>query len=136
MKNMFKSFVFLLAVCVATSCTPGTDYRATSKEFLSDGSWKIHSYYSGQDQTSRYSPYVFTFKTDGSAIAVSGSFSDAGTWGMSHDASRNEVILLQWDHTHPDLSEFNERWTVQFASPGTVSMTSNDGDRVTFQKLN
>ena len=56
----------------------------TNTNMVAQSDWKITQYTdSGNDETSDYTTYSFTFKTDGTFIAVSTDGTFNGTWALA-----------------------------------------------------
>ena len=66
------------------------------------GSWRITNFNdSGQNETSDFAGYAFTFNSDGSLIASNGSNSLTGTWSVTDDSNSND------DSSSDDDIDFN-----------------------------
>ena len=123
MKKYFLSAVLTLGLFLLTfSCSSDkvmTDNSAEIKQ-ISDmaksGTWRITNYNdSGQDETSDYTGYSFTFNENGTLIATNGTNTYSGTWSVSDDSSSDD---------NPDDIDFN----IFFASPPNFEELSDDWD--------
>ncbi|MDH5413355.1 MAG: hypothetical protein OEW87_04395 [Flavobacteriaceae bacterium] len=123
MKKYFLSAVLTLGLFLLTfSCSSDkvmTDNSAEIKQ-ISDmaksGIWRITNYNdSGQDETSDYTGYSFTFNENGTLIATNGTNTYSGTWSVSDDSSSDD---------NPDDIDFN----IFFASPPNFEELSDDWD--------
>jgi hypothetical protein len=55
------------------------------------GSWRITNFNdSGQNETSDFTGYAFTFNPDGSLIATNGTDSLTGTWSVTNDSNSSD----------------------------------------------
>jgi hypothetical protein len=105
---MKKLVVFLALLMLApfVGCTNDDDLTDT----ITNGTWRV-SYYieGGDDDTSLFSGYVFTFKSDGTVSVVRPSLPVApGTWN-EHDSD----LRLDLDFGKSGLLErLNEDWFV------------------------
>lgn len=97
---------------------------------LEQGSWFVHYFYNGSDQTGAYAAYTFTFSSSGSVTAsVSGS-QENGTWQF---VSSGSTLTLLW--TVSDLLKaLNNTWTVTGTSGDLLTMTSSGGKELHFKK--
>jgi len=125
MKKYFISAVLTLGLFLITfSCSSDTVMTDNSAEIkqISDmatsGTWRITNYNdSGQDETSDYTGYNFTFNENGTLIATNGTNTYNGTWSVSDDSSSDD---------DPDDIDFN----IFFASPPNFEDLSDDWDIV------
>lgn len=125
MKKYFISAVLTLGLFLITfSCSSDTVMTDNSAEIkqISDmatsGTWRITNYNdSGQNETSDYTGYNFTFNENGTLIATNGTNTYNGTWSVSDDSSSDD---------DPDDIDFN----IFFASPPNFEDLSDDWDIV------
>ncbi|MEZ4875478.1 MAG: hypothetical protein R2793_08515 [Flavobacteriaceae bacterium] len=100
MKTSFlKSLLVFSMVLAFTACSQGEDPAPfTPNETSADqttqvaqsGTWRITSYIdSGQDETSDFSGYEFTFNANGTVTATKGGETVSGTWSITDDSSNS-----------------------------------------------
>ena len=113
------------------------------------GSWRITNFNdSGQDETSDFNGYDFTFNSDGSLVASNGSNTVTGTWSVtddsnsSDDSSSDDDIDFNIFFPVPETSDFedlNDDWDVVSTTPTRIRLmdvSGGDGstDMLTFEK--
>jgi hypothetical protein len=137
MKNvkLAVSLLILASTSFFTSCTPeNLDYISTTKEIISKGQWSVDYYYSGQDKTTQYSNYQFSFLANGSLVGAGSASSFTGTWSMERDVNRNDVIRITINSQEPHLMELNEQWNVTDKANDAVTMKEGN-DELRIRKL-
>jgi len=130
MKNV-KLFAQLLIIVSAlfASCSPENLNDVSSpKQILSKGQWSVDYYFSGQDKTSLYNDFHFSFIGNGTVTAINGTNTIKGTWSMITDVSRNQVLKINIDSQEPFLLELNDQWSVTNSSTDAISMKDASGE--------
>ncbi len=96
-----------------------TEIQQTSN-LMTSSDWIITNFNdSGQDETSNFNGYTFSFNSDGTLVATNGSDMVAGTWSIVDDSSND-------DSNDNDDIDFN----IFFASPDEFNDLSDDWDIV------
>ena len=56
-----------------------------------EGTWRVSSYIDdGQDETSDYNGFAFTFGTNGTLTATNGNVTKTGTWSVTDDSNSSD----------------------------------------------
>ncbi|MAN60202.1 MAG: hypothetical protein CMC08_10240 [Flavobacteriaceae bacterium] len=104
------------------------------------GTWRISSFIdSGEDETTDFNGYVFTFNTDGSLVAVNGTTTVSGTWSVTDDSSNSSTdddgnstddddfnIFFPVPESS-DFEDLNDDWDVISVSPTVISLIDISG---------
>ena len=110
------------------------------------GTWRITNFNdSGQDETSDFNGYDFSFNNDGSLVATNGSNTMTGTWSVTDDSSSSsddDDIDFNIFFSVPDSNDFedlNDDWDVVSTSATRIELIDISGgnggtDRLTFEK--
>ncbi|WP_298895237.1 hypothetical protein [uncultured Psychroserpens sp.] len=86
---------------------------------VESGTWRITNFNdSGQNETSDFTGYDFTFNSDGSLVATNGSTTMTGTWSVTDDSNSND------DSSSDDDIDFN----IFFAVPETNNFEDLNDD--------
>ena len=161
MKNIFK-LEFILVVCFALLSVnfssddddgnPNNNNQLIIAEIVSTvqtGAWRITNFSdSGQNETSDFNGYDFTFNSDGSLVATNGSNTLTGTWSVtddsnsSDDSSSDDDIDFNIFFSVPDTSDFedlNDDWDVVTTSSTRIELIDISGgnggvDMLTFER--
>ena len=99
MKNHRILFTFLIVTISSLfSCNNDDNSNNSDNETSADqtieivqsGTWRITSFIdSGNDETSDFNGYTFSFNTDGSLVAVNGNTTINGTWSVTDNSSNS-----------------------------------------------
>lgn len=113
------------------------------------GTWRITNFNdSGQNETSDFNGYEFTFNADGSLVATNGSNSLTGTWSVTNDSNSSDDSNSDNDidfnifFSVPDTNDFedlNDDWDVVSTSATRIDLIDISGgnggtDLLTFEK--
>jgi len=133
-----KSFVGFLLLFVSISfirCTPDQDISTTTKDIISQGKWTVDYYYAGQDRTSQFNTYEFSFVRNGTVTVATTSGDFSGTWMLMKDVSRNDVIQINIPTGEPHLAELNEQWNVTETTNTVIAMRVSTSSQLRLRKL-
>ncbi|SDS19326.1 hypothetical protein SAMN04515667_1619 [Formosa sp. Hel1_31_208] len=112
------------------------------------GTWRIANFNdSGQDETSDFTGYDFTFNSDGSLIATNGTTTLTGTWSVTDDSSSDDSssdddidfnIFFPVPETN-DFEDLNDDWDIVSTSSTQIALIDISGgnggtDILTFEK--
>jgi hypothetical protein len=102
-----------------------------SELFTNSSSVRIISFIEdGRDKTNQFSPYRFSFNTDGSIVATLDGITINGTYRVFRDDGRLE-LEMNFPSSSP-LSELDDDW--YFISRNSNTLTFEDsGDRIVFE---
>ena len=142
MKNSISFIAILLAAMVmTTSCkkednsspdNSGTSIAGT----ITTGTWRISYYHeSGNDHTSDFSGYTFTFSSSGTMTALHSSGNTMGTWSID-DSNVNE-FHMSIGSTSP-LDALTHGWLITSQSSTEIDMKDDDtshSEELHFTKL-
>ncbi|WP_431158805.1 hypothetical protein [Winogradskyella poriferorum] len=116
---------------------------------VESGTWRITNFNdSGQNETSDFNGYDFTFNSDGSLVATNGSNTLTGTWSVtddsnsSDDSSSDDDIDFNIFFPVPDDNDFedlNDDWDVVTTTSTRIELIDVSGgnggtDMLTFEK--
>jgi len=131
MKNvkLFAQLLIIVSTSFFASCSPeNLNDLSTPKEIISKGQWSVDYYFSGQDKTSLYNNFHFSFIGNGTVTATNGTNTINGTWSMITDVSRNQVLKINIDSQEPYLLELNDQWSITNSSTDAISMKDASGE--------
>ncbi len=114
------------------------------------GTWRITNFNdSGQNETSDFNGYDFSFNSDGSLVATNGSNTMTGTWSVtddsnssSDDSNDDDDIDFNIFFPVPDSNDFedlNDDWDIVSTSSTRIELIDISGgnggtDMLTFEK--
>ena len=116
---------------------------------VESGTWQITNFNdSGQNETSNFNGYDFSFNSDGSLVATNGSNTMTGTWSVTNDSnsdddsSSDDDIDFNIFFPVPDSNDFedlNDDWDIVSSSSTRIDLIDISGgngetDMLTFEK--
>lgn len=134
-----KYTLFLLIISfLATSCSDDNDAPST-KSIIQGGKWKVSLFSdNGEDRTSAFSGYEFTFNSNGQVTAMKGANTVTGTWSAGADETLNKLTLNFGLLTFTDL---NHEWSfvtksyTAFMLQYLSSANGGSTDKLFFEKI-
>jgi len=129
MSSFIKQTTFLILISASflagckknSSSSPSPATNASS--ILMTGSWRVSYYHeSGNDHTSNFSGYTFTFNSNGIMTSSNLSGTTNGTW--SSDDSHNE-FHMSIGNSSP-LSDISNGWLIISATSTEIDMKDDN----------
>jgi len=136
------ALVFILFACESDDNSDSNGNQSSIDqitEIAETGTWRIISFIdSGDDETSDFNGYAFTFNQDGTLIAVNGSTTLSGTWSVTDDSSSssddddNSSDQEDFNIFFPvpesnDFEDLNDDWDIVSVSEVSISLTDVSG---------
>ena len=158
--NLIKPFgILFIALLSFTSCSTsddGDDNNSNNaaeiqqiESSVESGTWRVTSMVdSGQDETSDFNGYDFTFSSNGTISATNGVNTYNGTWSVTNSSSSSSSssssddidfnIQFQVADDH-DFDDLNDDWDVVSHTSSMISLIDISGgnggtDTLVFQK--
>ncbi len=153
-----KQFMLLLLSLLFVTCSTDEaeddllddNQQAQQVESIAErGSWRITNFNdSGQDETSDFAGYSFTFNSDGSLVATNGTNILTGSWSVSESSSSSDDDDYSEDDVDfniffavsdsSDFEDLNDDWDVVSSSASKIELLDVSGgngeiDRLTFE---
>jgi hypothetical protein len=139
--NMKKLFLFSLlfkALMFPLACTSGSNTSVNAGQVVSSGTWRVTLFTdSGNDLTSNFSGYSFTFISGGILIAVQGSITKNGIWSVSTSSNKFNIDMGVKDNSNKPLGDLTNDWQIISSSATEVKLKDNNAgsnEFVTFSK--
>ena len=159
MKTKITSILTIVMYLVVMASCSGDDSNDDNSqnnsanqttEIAQNGTWKITQFIdSGEDDTSDFTGFVFTFNTDGSLLANKGELSVIGTWSVtdSSDSSDDDNgsddidfnIFFDVPETN-DFEDLNDDWHLVSVTNSKIELIDVSGgnggtDNLIFEKI-
>lgn len=159
MKKVFNlGFILMLSLTLMSSmCSSDDDDNpnnniqqiAQIEDNVQTGTWRVSNFIdSGENETSDFSGYDFTFNMDGSLVASNGTTTFTGTWSItddsnsSDDSSSDDDIDFNIFFPVPDSNDFedlNDDWDIVSATSTRIELIDISGgnggtDMLTFER--
>ncbi|WP_439152040.1 hypothetical protein [Winogradskyella sp.] len=159
MKKVFNlGFILMLSITLMSSMCSSDDDDGSPNDYsqqiaqiedtAESGTWRITNFNdSGDNETSDFNGYNFTFNSDGSLVATNGSNTMTGTWSITDDSSSDDSnddddIDFNIFFPVPDTNDFedlNDDWDVVTTTSTRIELIDISGgnggtDMLTFEK--
>lgn len=149
MKNQLLSICLLISVSfLALSCETDDDSSNNNSNTIVQleasikvGTWRVSSFVEdGNNQTSHFDGYAFTFSENGTVTATNGTNTVAGTWTTSSSSSSGSKFILNFNATSGPFEEISEDWRIENVTSILIDLkhvSGGDGsvDLLTFAKI-
>jgi hypothetical protein len=129
------SITFITILFIASSCTRSLDNPA---DIAASGTWRVTLFTdSGNNETSDFAGYTFTFNSGGSLTAVKNSVSQTGSWSVNTSSSKFNIDLGPKTDTNKPLGELTDDWKIISTSDTEIKLTDDNvssSEFLTFSK--
>jgi len=136
MKKTVYALVF--AVSALMSCSSQTGDNSNTSQVVTAGNWRVSLFTdSGNNETSNYTGYSFTFSTNGTISAVSTGNSRMGTWSVSTSSNKFIVDLGVKNDPANVLGELSDDWKILSSSATEIRLgddNASSNEFLTFSK--
>lgn len=150
MKNLSNVFrimalslmAFIFGGCIDDS-NPTQNEIDQINEDLASGNWIITEFIdSGEDETSDFSGFLFTFNSSGSLVAAKGSTTYTGNWSITEDSGDDSPDDLDFNiyfNLTNQFEDLNDDWDIvshTSAKIELIDVSGGDGetDYLTFER--
>ena len=149
----FSLLVILCFTLIFSACSNNDDdgnvndsseQIAQLESTVQSGTWRITDFIdSGENETSDFKGYNFSFNSDGSLVATNGTDTLTGTWSVTDDSSSSDDdIDFNIFFPVPDTNDFedlNDDWDVISHTSTKIELIDISGgnggtDNLTFEK--
>ena len=130
-----SSAAIIALIILSASCTRSLDNNnATS--VVTSGTWRVTLFTdSGNDETSDFLGYTFSFNSNGTMTATKSGVSKNGTWSSS--SNKFNIDLGPKDDTNKPFGELTDDWKIISTSDSEIRLTddnSSGNEFLTFTK--
>jgi len=149
--SILKTVLSLVIVFTISSCSSDDDSTNDSnsnqdevENTVESGTWRITKFIdSGDDETSDYNGYTFTFNSDNTLVATNGTNSHTGTWSItdsnSGDDSLDDLHFNIFFASPADFEELSDDWDILSRTDTKIELIDISGgnggtDFLTFEK--
>lgn len=142
--SLLPEILFILLILVSFSSCKKDDNSSSNNtatvlnSTITQGGWRVTSYIdSGNNETSHYTGYAFTFQSGGVVTATKSGSTVNGTWSSGNDDSTLKLVL-NFGTTDP-FQELNDDWHVVQQTSTMIKLEDVSGgnggiDYLTFEK--
>ena len=152
MKKIIFGVLIIATVFLTFSCSSDDDGNSTNSNSISavistmnSGTWRITKYIdSGDNETTDFSGYNFTFADNNILMAVNGSDEVLGAWSVTNDSSSDDSPSSDLDFNimfsgPAKFLELTDDWDIVSRSASKIELIDVSGgnggtDYLTFEK--
>lgn len=134
--------VFAIGGCEDESNSTQSEINQITEDMTS-GTWKITEFIdSGEDDTSDFTGYLFTFNSSGSLVATKGSTTYTGNWSVTEDSGDDSPDDLDFNiffNLTNQFEDLNDDWDIVTHTSTKIQLIDVSGgnggtDNLTFEK--
>lgn len=128
MRTTFFSIVLASVSLLFGSCSnSGDNTPSGTAQVVSSGSWRVTLFIdSGNDETSDFAGYSFTFNSNGTVTAEKNGVSQNGTWNVSTSSNKFNIDLGPKTTANHPLGELTDDWKILSTSNTEVRLTDDN----------
>lgn len=134
---LFYSLLIALAVNTM-SCDRSNAVDPTTSQIVSSGTWRVTLFTdSGNDETSDFAGYSFTFNSGGVLNAVKNGITTNGTWSINTSSNKFIIDLGPKVVSNKPLGELTDDWKILSNTTTEIRLTDDNAvssEFVTFTK--
>lgn len=138
MKASLLKLILILALFTSCSNNNDDDLVFTAGQVATSGTWRVTLFTdSGNNETSDYTGYNFTFNTDGTLTVVKGAVTKTGTWSFVSSSSKFNIDLGPKLDANKPFGELTDDWKILSTSPTEIRLSddnSSSNEQLTFTK--
>jgi hypothetical protein len=130
-------FSFLVSIIIiASSCERAGGTDASTSQVVASGSWKVILFTdSGNDETSDYTGYTFTFNSGGTLAAVKNGVTTNGTWSVNSSSGKFNISLGPKIDANKPLGELTDDWKILSNTTTMIRLTDDNASSNEFLTL-
>ena len=145
-KGIYKSFLLMLGLSLMSfTCSSDDDNSGNNnsqeiaeiENTAEAGTWRITNFNdSGQNETSDFSGYDFTFNPNGTLIASNGTNTLSGTWSVTDDSNSSDDSSSDDDidfniffpvSESSDFEDLNDDWDITSVTSTRIELIDISG---------
>jgi len=133
MKKPKLLFAALLFSFFLFSCTrDATDMVSSTEKILVKNIWTVDYFFYNQDKTTEFKSSRLLFSSTGTVGYQKNGETIPGTWKRTLDASKNEVITLQFNTANTEIGQLSQSWKLVTNSDNLLQFEESKGSDMFF----
>ncbi len=127
MKTLFIYLSLLVITIQSVSCDHSGNIDSTPNQIATSGSWRVTLYSdSGNDETTDFVGYTFTFNTNGILSAIKNGITVNGSWSVSSSSNKFNIDLGPKIASNLPLGELTDDWKIISTSATEIKLTDDN----------
>ncbi len=124
MKLNFAAAVIGLIV-LSAACSRSLDNNPA--DTVTSGTWRVTLFTdSGNDETSDFAGYIFSFNNNGTMTATKNSVSQNGSWHVDNSSNKFIIDLGPKVDSNKPLGELTDDWKIISATDTEIKLTDDN----------
>jgi hypothetical protein len=126
MKTRILPSLLIAMTVFASSCLIGGS-DSTTGQVVTSGTWKVTLFTdSGNDETSDFAGYTFTFSDAGTLTALKNGVTKTGTWSVNNSSNKFNIDLGPKVDTNKPLGELTDDWKIISNTETVIRLTDDN----------
>lgn len=126
MKTTLMSFLFIAALSLA-ACDPQSNLSPNTGQTVSSGTWRVTLFTdSGNNETSDFVGYTFTFSDNGTVNTVKSGVAKNGTWSVNTSSNKFNIDLGPKIDSNKPLGELTDDWKIISTTETEIKLTDDN----------
>ena len=138
MKTSLYSRYIAAFFCLIVSCTKSDDLASGTQQLVTSGTWRVTLFTdSGNDETTDFTGYVFSFNNGGTLSAVKNAVTKTGSWSVNNSSGKLIIDLGPKVDANKPLGELTDDWKILSSSSSEIRLgddNSASNEFLTFTK--
>jgi hypothetical protein len=127
MKTRILSALLIVIMVFAISCQKSDSNSSDTGQIVTSGTWKISLFTdSGNNETTDFNSYTFTFSDGGTLTAVKSGVTKTGTWSVSSTSNKFNIDMGPKIDTNKPLGELTDDWKIISKSATEIRLTDDN----------
>lgn len=139
MKRITLVTTLVIAANFFISCDHSNGTTATLNQTMTTGTWKVTLFTdSGNDETSDFNGYTFTFNNGGVVTAVKNGSATNGTWSVNSGSGKFNIDLGPKTDANKPLGELTDDWKIISQTDTEIRLTDDNvasNEFLTFSRI-
>lgn len=117
-----------MAIVLSTvSCERSGGVDSSTSQVVTSGTWRVTLFTdSGNDETSDFAGYTFTFSTGGNITAVKNGVTTNGTWSINNSSNKFNIDLGPKIVSNKPLGELTDDWKILSNTDTEIRLTDDN----------
>ena len=127
MKTSFLFSLLIATTVFVSSCDPTGGTDSTTSQVVTSGSWRVTLFTdSGNDETSDFAGYTFTFNGNGILAAVKNGATINGNWNVNSSSNKFNIDLGPKIVSNKPLGELTDDWKILSTTETVIRLTDDN----------
>lgn len=120
-----RTLILLFAAALLGACSSRSDNNAPAS--VPGGTWRVTLFSErGNNETSDFAGYTFTFATGGTATAANAGGNKQGSWALNSNSTRFNIDFGAKTDANKPLGELTDDWKVISMTATEIKLTDDN----------